>query len=281
MQKYIKYIKKELSQYYPETEILAFARLLLSHICKLPYSTIITEQNLELSATQQSELDAAINRLKNYEPIQYILEETEFFGLPFYVNKNVLIPRPETEELVELIINENPQEGLNVLDIGTGSGCIAITLAKYLKTAKLSAWDISFLALDVAVLNSKRNHVELDFKMVDALGEYPTNKKFDIIVSNPPYILEKEKQDMDANVLEYEPHTALFVPDNQALLFYERIADIALQILEPNGKLYFEINRAKGQETVDMLKEKSFSNIELHKDLSGNDRMVRASIIKS
>lgn len=281
MQKYIKYIKEELSRYYLETEILAFARLLLSHICKLPYSTIMTERDLELNTTQQSELDSAINRLKNYEPIQYILEETEFFGLPFYVNKNVLIPRPETEELVELIINENPQEGLNVLDIGTGSGCIAIALAKYMKGAKLTAWDISFLALDVAVLNSKKNNVELDFKRVDVLGEYPTDKKFDVIVSNPPYILEKEKQDMDANVLEYEPHTALFVPNEKALIFYERIADIALQILEPNGKLYFEINQAKGQETVNMLERKGFSNIELHKDLSGNDRMVRAEIRKS
>jgi len=281
VQKYIKYIKEELSRYYLETEILAFARLLLSHICKLPYSTIMTERDLELNTTQQSELDSAINRLKNYEPIQYILEETEFFGLPFYVNKNVLIPRPETEELVELIINENPQEGLNVLDIGTGSGCIAIALAKYMKGAKLTAWDISFLALDVAVLNSKKNNVELDFKRVDVLGEYPTDKKFDVIVSNPPYILEKEKQDMDANVLEYEPHTALFVPNEKALIFYERIADIALQILEPNGKLYFEINQAKGQETVNMLERKGFSNIELHKDLSGNDRMVRAEIRKS
>lgn len=280
MQKYLKYIKEELNLYYPETEISAFARLLLSHICKLPYSTIMTEQDLKLNSTQKSELDAAISRLKNYEPIQYILEETEFFGLPFYVNKNVLIPRPETEELLELIINENLQEGLSVLDIGTGSGCIAISLARYLRKADISAWEISPLALEVAILNSKKNNVNINFKKTDVLGEYPSDKRFDIIVSNPPYILEKEKQDMDANVLDYEPHTALFVPDDKSLIFYERIADITLQILKPNGKLYFEINQAKGQETIGMLKKKGFLNIELHKDLSGNDRMVRAEIVK-
>ncbi len=240
----------------------------------------MTEQDLKLNSTQKSELDAAISRLKNYEPIQYILEETEFFGLPFYVNKNVLIPRPETEELLELIINENLQEGLSVLDIGTGSGCIAISLARYLRKADISAWEISPLALEVAILNSKKNNVNINFKKTDVLGEYPSDKRFDIIVSNPPYILEKEKQDMDANVLDYEPHTALFVPDDKSLIFYERIADIALQILKPNGKLYFEINRAKGQETIDMLKKKGFLNIELHKDLSGNDRMVRGEIVK-
>lgn len=240
----------------------------------------MTEQDLKLNSTQKSKLEAAISRLENYEPIQYILEETEFFGLPFYVNKNVLIPRPETEELVELIINENLQEGLSVLDIGTGSGCIAISLAKYSRKADISAWEISPLALEVAILNSKKNNVNINFKKTDVLGEYPSDKRFDIIVSNPPYILEKEKQDMDANVLDYEPHTALFVPDDKSLIFYERIADIALQILKPNGKLYFEINRAKGQETIDMLKKKGFLNIELHKDLSGNDRMVRAEIVK-
>lgn len=280
MKEIILHIKSSLQKYYPETEISAFARLLLSHICKLPYSTIMTEQDLKLNSTQKSKLEAAISRLENYEPIQYILEETEFFGLPFYVNKNVLIPRPETEELVELIINENLQEGLSVLDIGTGSGCIAISLAKYSRKADISAWEISPLALEVAILNSKKNNVNINFKKTDVLGEYPSDKRFDIIVSNPPYILEKEKQDMDANVLDYEPHTALFVPDDKSLIFYERIADIALQILKPNGKLYFEINRAKGQETIDMLKKKGFLNIELHKDLSGNDRMVRAEIVK-
>lgn len=280
MKEIILHIKSSLQKHYPEKEISAFARLLLSHICKLPYSTIMTEQDLKLNSIQKSELDAAISRLKNYEPIQYILEETEFFGLPFYVNKNVLIPRPETEELVELIINENLQEGLSVLDIGTGSGCIAISLARYLRKADISAWEISPLALEVAILNSKKNNVNINFKKTDVLGEYPSDKRFDIIVSNPPYILEKEKQDMDANVLDYEPHTALFVPDDKSLIFYERIADIALQILKPNGKLYFEINRAKGQETIDMLKKKGFLNIELHKDLSGNDRMVRAEIVK-
>lgn len=263
MKEIITSIKEALSHYYPEGEIVAFARLLVSHMTGLSYSSIMTADSLELNKEQQIRLHSYIERLKNYEPIQYIIEETEFYGLPFYVNQNVLIPRPETEELVELVINENPSKNLNILDIGTGSGCIAIALAKYMSNAQLAAWDISHLALDIAVLNSKRNHVEIDFKKVNVLSDYPTDKKFDIIVSNPPYILEKEKQEMEQNVLAYEPHSALFVPDDQPLLFYERIADIALELLNPNGKLYFEINQAKGQETVDTLKEKRFSNVSL------------------
>lgn len=277
MQEIIKSIKQVLSQYYPEGEILAFARLLLSHITGKPYASIMAERDLILNEEQQKHLDSALGRLKKYEPIQYILEEAEFFGLPFYVNENVLIPRPETEELVELIIGENPQQGLNILDIGTGSGCIAIALAKYMKGANVSAWDISHLVLDVAVLNSKRNNVEIDFKMVDVLKEYPTDKKYDIMVSNPPYILEKEKQDMEQNVLSYEPHSALFVPDEKPLLFYERIADMALELLVPGGKLYFEINQAKGQETITMLEEKGFKDVVLIRDISKRDRMVVAS----
>lgn len=231
--------------------------------------------NIEITPDQQQEIDAIIDRLKKHEPIQYILEETEFFGLPFTVNKNVLIPRPETEELVELIISENKKPGLHILDIGTGSGAIAIALAKQMDKANVSAWDISYKALDVAVLNSKINSVDISFKIVDVLGDYPIDKKFDIIVSNPPYIMEKEKVSMEQNVLDYEPHSALFVPDNNALLFYNRIADISSNLLNPGGKLYFEINRAKGQETVTILKEKGFTQIALFKDLSKNDRMVR------
>ncbi len=236
-------------------------------------------ENKELSKLQARNINNIIKRLRTYEPIQHITGETEFFGLPFIVNKNVLIPRPETEELVELILNENKEDKLNILDIGTGSGgAIAIALAKYKKEAKISAWDISKDALLIAKGNAERNAVDIDFEQVDVLIDYPTDKKYDIIVSNPPYILESEKRDMEKNVLDYEPHIALFVPDDRALIFYERIADIALDILNPDGKLYFEINQALGKETVKMLENRGgFSNVTLYQDINKNDRMTSAS----
>lgn len=260
--------------YYPESEISGFIRIILEHITKKTYHQLLLD-NTEITLDQQQEIDVIIERLKKYEPIQYILEETEFFGLPFTVNKNVLIPRPETEELVELIISENRKSDISILDIGTGSGAIAIALVKQMEKASVSAWDISYKALDIAVLNSKINSVDISFKVVDVLGDYPMNKKFDIIVSNPPYIMEKEKENMERNVLDYEPHSALFVPNDNALLFYNRIADISLNLLNPGGKLYFEINQTKGQETVEILKEKGFSEIVLFQDLSKNNRIVR------
>jgi len=277
MQKAIAYIKESLNAYYPESEISGFTRIIIEEITKKSYSQALLNDEF-LTDEQRKSLYAIVERLKTYEPIQHILGETEFFGLRFVVNKNVLIPRPETEELVELILNENRQTGLRVLDIGTGSGAIAIALAKHLKNADISAWDISYKALDVAVLNSKKNSTNIAFKMTDILSGYPKDKKFDIIVSNPPYVLESEKATMEQNVLEYEPHTALFVPDSKALLFYERIADIAHDLLNPGGKLYFEINQAKGQETVKMLEGKGFINVNLFQDLSRKDRMVRAML---
>lgn len=274
MQEAITHINDSLHAHYPESEISGFTRIIIEHITKKPYHQAILF-NEKPTDEQLKILSEIIDRLKTYEPIQYILEETEFFGLPFYVNKNVLIPRPETEELVELIINENTQSGLKILDIGTGSGAIAIALAKHMKEADVTAWDISFKALDVAVLNSKKNSVNISFKRTDVLSDYPDDKQFDIIVSNPPYIMESEKQEMEQNVIDYEPHQALFVPDNNPLLFYNRIADIALELLNPKGKLCFEINQAKGNDVVNMLKEKGFTNIALFQDLSKKDRMVR------
>lgn len=275
MQKTISHIKESLKAYYPESEIPGFLRFITEYITKKTYTRLIVD-NQEFSQEQMERLNIILSRLQKYEPIQYIIENTEFFGLPFYVDKNVLIPRPETEELVELVLNDNKEPGLKVLDIGTGSGAIAIALAKHLNKSEVSAWDISYMALDVAVLNSKANSVDITFKKVDVLGNYPANEKFDIIVSNPPYILEKEKAVMEPNVLDYEPHTALFVPDNNALLFYDRIADIALDILKPKGKLYFEINQAKGKETVKLLENKGLKNVSLFQDINKNDRMIRA-----
>ncbi|WP_108821025.1 peptide chain release factor N(5)-glutamine methyltransferase [Dysgonomonas sp. Marseille-P4361] len=276
MQQAIAYIKESLKTYYPESEISGFIRIIIEHLTKQSYPLALIYDK-DLTPDQTEHLSFILKRLKRYEPIQYILEETEFFGLPFFVNEGVLIPRPETEELVEIILNENQKSELNILDIGTGSGAIAIALAKYMNKVSLSAWDFSQKALDVAITNAKTNEIRIDFRLVDVLKEYPKDQKFDIIVSNPPYIEEKEKGAMEQNVLAYEPHSALFVPDNEALLFYERIADIALDLLSEKGKLYFEINQEKGTETVQMLKQKGFVNIVLLQDLNKNDRMVRAT----
>lgn len=277
MQKTISYIKEYLKAYYPESEISGFIRIIIEHITKRSYPQAVIS-DAKLTEEQTDLLHSILYRLKMSEPIQYIIGETEFFGLPFHVTKDVLIPRPETEELVELILNENKKSGLKVLDIGTGSGAIAIALAKHLEEGYIEAWDISEEALKIASLNAESNAVDITFRNVDVLKSYPTDTKFDIVVSNPPYILEKEKSVMDQNVLDYEPHTALFVPDNNGLLFYDRIAYIALDLLEPNGKLYFEINQAKGQNTVQLVKSKGFINVSLFQDLNKNDRMVRAEI---
>jgi len=274
MQKTISYIKDSLKAYYPESEISGFIRIISEYITGKSYPLLLSI-NKKFNDSQIKQLYDILNRLKEYEPIQYITGETEFFGLPFYVDKNVLIPRPETEELVELILNENKQSGLKVLDIGTGSGAIAVALAKHMDKPLVSAWDFSQGALDIAKQNAQQNQTDILFEKVDVLEVYPINVVYNIIVSNPPYILESEKQTMDRNVLDYEPQSALFVPDNNPLLFYERIADIALNTLESKGKLYFEINQAKGKEVVQMLKDKGFTNVSLFRDLNKNDRMVK------
>ena len=227
-------------------------------------------------------LNSTLERLKNEEPIQYIIGTTEFYGFPFLVDKNTLIPRPETEELVEWILLEvekikNPKP-LHLLDIGTGTGCIPISLAKNLPTANISAIDVSKNALKIASKNAKENNVNVDFIEIDILETETLNKQFDIIISNPPYVRELEKVEIQNNVLQNEPHLALFVSDDNPLIFYNKIADLAKQHLTKDGLLFFEINQYLGEETVKILSEKGFKNIELRKDMSGNDRMIRASI---
>ena len=207
--------------------------------------------------------------------------ETEFYSLTFNVNESVLIPRPETEELVDWIRNENENDrngNLQLLDIGTGSGCIAICLKHEFPNAEVDAFDISDLALETAKSNASLNELVVNFLKVDILNAPDFDKKWDIIVSNPPYVLESEKTEILVNVLEYEPHSALFVPDNNPLLFYRKIAFFAQKQLQPNGKLYFEINREYGKATVDLLSGLGFQNIELRKDISGNDRMIVATL---
>ena len=273
-------IRKSLSNFYPDTEISGLTRLLIENVTKSSIPALLSDKSKKITEEELLKIDKIVERLQKFEPIQYILGETEFYGLPFVVNENVLIPRPETEELVELILKENKTDQPRILDIGTGSGCIAISLKKYFPKSIVEGWDISKGALEVANLNSKNNSANVLFTQVDILGEYPNQLTFDIIVSNPPYVLDSEKSEMHTNVLKYEPHTALFVADSNPLLFYNRIADVSTQLLTNGGKLYFEINRMKGQETIKMLEDKGFSAIKLIKDISGNDRIVKAEYHK-
>ena len=275
---------QELSSLYEEQEIESFFYIILEKLHGL--------KRIDLALNPQTVMDGAhlkqwkniVSELKKQRPIQYILGETTFYGLSFLVNENTLIPRPETEELVELIIESTNYElrntKLKVLDIGTGSGCIAISLAKYLPTSEVFAIDVSEEALDTAKKNAELNKVAIDFISTNILDVVilsavaGLDKQFDIIVSNPPYVRNLEKDEIKPNVLEYEPHLALFVDDIDPLLFYRKIAELAIKNLNPNGKLYFEINQYLGKETVELVKSFGFKNVKLIKDIYGNDRMI-------
>ena len=282
---------QELSSLYEEQEIESFFYIILEKLHGL--------KRIDLALNPQTVMDGAhlkqwkniVSELKKQRPVQYILGETEFYGLRFLVNENTLIPRPETEELVELIIESTNYElrntKLKVLDIGTGSGCIAISLAKHLPTSEVFAIDVSEEALAVAKKNSelndvKVNYINVDILKINDLKELATHNpqlatKFDIIVSNPPYVRNLEKDEIKPNVLEYEPHLALFVDDIDPLLFYRKIAELAIKNLNPNGKLYFEINQYLGKETIKLLEDFGFRNVELKKDIYGNDRMIEGT----
>jgi len=277
MQTAINHIQSELKGLYPETEIKSFSYLIIEKLTGFSRTEIIVNKNTLFSDEQHHVIETFIEKLKKNVPIQYILGETEFFGLAFNVNESVLIPRPETEELVEWIHSENTlTANLNILDIGTGSGCIAISLKHEFPNASVHAFDISEKVLETAQSNATLNKLEVNFSKVDILNTPEMKQKWDIIVSNPPYVTELEKSKILPNVLDYEPHLALFVPDNDPLLFYRCIAIFAQQHLKPKGKLYFEINRQFGKATVDLLTAMGFGNVELRKDISGNDRMIRS-----
>ena len=268
-------INENLSCSYTAGEISALTRIIATELLGVSQMAFYMKDDITLTAEQQTLFDNAIERLKKQEPIQYILGYSDFCGLRFKVTQATLIPRPETSELVEWITSEATGNG-SILDIGTGSGCIAISLANKLPQSKVTAWDISNNALAVAAENSKANGCAVAFEEVDILAYEPTGKQFDIIVSNPPYIKENEKSAIHSNVLDWEPHTALFVPDSDPLLFYRTIAEKGMQILKPGGRLYFEINRAHGKETMEMLAALGYTSIELRKDFAENDRMIRA-----
>lgn len=265
---------------YSDGEIKALTRILATELLGVSQMAFYMKDDITLTEEQETLLDDAIARLQRYEPIQYILGYSDFCGLRFKVTPATLIPRPETSELVEWIAGETKGKE-NILDIGTGSGCIAISLAHRIPQSKVTAWDISNETLAVAAENSRNNGTEVTFEQVDILAYQPTGEQFDIIVSNPPYIKENEKEAMHANVLDWEPHTALFVPDSDPLLFYRTIAEKGLMLLKPGGKLYFEINRAHSKETMEMLAALGYTSIELRKDFADNDRMIRAVISES
>lgn len=271
--------KKTLSELYPSEEIQSFFNILSEKYLNLSRIEIALNRDRRLTETEAEKFQKAILRLQNHEPVQYIIGETEFYGLPFKVNKHTLIPRPETEELVEWILSGFPPSGARgILDIGTGTGCIAISLAKNLPNAKISALDISEEALKIAEANAKLNKVEIDFFQTDILAAETLPKKYDVIVSNPPYVRELEKKQMQQNVLKYEPHSALYVKDEDPLLFYRAISRLAKNHLNPGGKLFFEINEYLAYEMTELLKAAGFKNIEIKKDIYGKDRMLKCKI---
>lgn len=271
----------ELSSWYDEKEIESFFYLILESFHRKKRIDLALEPEMEMDALQLLRWESALAELKKQKPIQYILGETEFYGLPFLVNENVLIPRPETEELVALILAEEKgkrKEGkARILDIGTGSGCIPIALKKNLPEAEVYAIDISEKALATAMKNAELNQVAVHFRLQDVLATEELESSFDIIVSNPPYVRHLEKIEIQPNVLDYEPHLALFVADNDALLFYRKIAALAQKHLMSNGKLYFEINQYLGKETVALVESLGFAAVQLHQDIYGNDRMISAT----
>ena len=255
-------------------------RLIIQERAQLSPTDIALQYSKSINPIILKQLEKDLNRLKAYEPIQYLMGKTTFFNLEFAVNKSVLIPRPETEELVEWIIHDSKVfhgKDIQILDIGTGSGCIAISLAKNIKGARLTALDISDKALETAKKNAHLHQVKIDFLSLDILDTNTLPRNYDIIVSNPPYVLENEKKQMHNNVLKYEPKKALFVEDNKPLVFYDRISKLAKRFLNTQGSLYFEINQYLYTETLEALQNNGFTEIRGKDDFLGNKRMIKAT----
>jgi release factor glutamine methyltransferase len=272
-----------LSEVYDTREIEAIALLVLEEITDMSRAKIKAFPEDDVPGEAAEKIQSILEELKTGRPVQYILGNTEFYGLNFLVNPATLIPRPETEELVEWVIESQKlkvksQKSFSILDIGTGSGCIAISLKKNLPNANVATIDISPEALHTAKQNAVINDVEVEFIEQDILNPKSEleHSKFEVIISNPPYVTLVDKAQMHQNVTGFEPHTALFVPENDPLIFYKAIADFAIKHLENKGLLFFEINENFGKETVELLSNKGFTDIELRKDMSGRDRMVKA-----
>ena len=290
IKQYRAHFNESLKHLYPTSEIDSFFFIILEEYMGFKRIDIVLKSDFNIDQKSLNLMQIATKQLEQEIPIQYIIGKTEFFGLPFNINKEVLIPRPETEELVERVIkgvsliktyktdsNETTNEKqLKILDIGTGSGCIAISLKKEIPSSKISAIDVSNEALRIAKKNALLNKVDINFIHLDILKTNNLDKLYDVIVSNPPYVRELEKKEMKNNVLNNEPHLALFVDNKNPLLFYNKIAELAKNFLTKNGQLHFEINQYLGKETVILLAEKGFKNIQLKKDIFGNDRIISA-----
>ena len=259
---------------YPSEEIESFFTLLMEAWLGYSRLDLTMKSESEVSSEVKVKIDDAIQRLKKEEPIQYIIGSTEFYGLTFEVNSHTLVPRPETEELVDWIVREHGS-GIDVLDIGTGSGCIAVSVAKSLPESSVTAIDISEATLKVAERNAKRNGTHVDFRLLNVLETDSLPGSYDLIVSNPPYVREMEKEQMKGNVLLYEPEVALFVPDDDPLLFYRRIVSLADTSLNNHGWLIFEINEYLGEDMCSLLEGSGLQNVELRKDFRGKDRFIR------
>lgn len=271
-------LRNALKAKYPETELTGIQRIIIEDIFNRPYSDLVLCPGDLLSGEQEALLWSVLERLCKYEPIQYIVGKAHFYGRDFGVNKHTLIPRQETEELVDLILKENSSP-VSVLDIGTGSGCIPISIAVHLESAIVSACDISADCLEVARMNAEALQASVTFFQMDIL----TNAKdqlpsYDIIISNPPYVRDSEKRLMHENVLQYEPHSALFVDDADPLLFYREITAFAKEHLHEGGRLYFEINEALGEETAELLRMSGFREVAIVKDINSKDRIVKGCL---
>ena len=277
---------KELNKVYDNAELKNIIELVIEHITNMTRAEQVKNRLPYLTCTQLEDLDAITERLKKNEPVQYVLGEAWFAGMKFKVNRNVLIPRPETEELVDWIVKAiNAQYSIfnvqcSIMDIGTGSGCIPITLKKKLPQATVSAIDVCSEALFTATENAIELKAEVDFLLLDFLDEEKWKKlgQYDIIVSNPPYVKQSEISTIHERVKEFEPHLALFVPDDDALVFYKKLADFSLKHLNAHGNLFVEINEALGETVVKLFQSAGFTNIELRKDMQGKERMVMASV---
>ena len=270
-------LRNRLKICYSASEAAALARILCCEMLEQRTTDYVLDEPLDLDEEQGERIEESITRLLRFEPIQYIQRKARFLGRDFHVEPGVLIPRPETEELVERMLKEVPAKA-RIADIGTGSGCIAVTLALEVPGAQVQAWDISEAALQVAKQNAQALQANVDFIQRDVLVWEPDEREtLDIIVSNPPYVTEAERDEMEPNVLLYEPEGALFVPNNDPLRFYRRIGQLGRDLLVPGGKLYFEINRAYGEETCALLRRQGYTDVHTDKDLSGNDRFVIAT----
>lgn len=271
----VSYVRNSLHGLFEDKELSSLTVIIWRDILGLSLTDFYLRKDIKLSNKQQADLERTVQRLKMHEPIQYICGTVSFSGLEFRVAPGVLIPRPETGELVQLIVQENPL-AVSLLDVGTGSGCIAVSLSCSLPQASVEAWDVSEDALAIARENNKTLNACVRFLERDVLSDFPLTPQYDVIVSNPPYVTEQEKEQMESNVLEWEPGLALFVPNEDPLRFYRRIAVLGRELLLPKGRLYFEINQAYGRETEEMLVSMGYGSVRVLKDMFGKDRFVTA-----